>query len=109
MGRANIVAVLDGEAGATTRIACTDNSTQLPAGVRIASGKSARFATITLEDNDIRYTLGGSTPTQGASGLGHVLYPGDVLELYTKNQIDAFRHINAINSADAVIQVTAEY
>tara|TARA_R100001244_G_C5167115_1_gene131463 strand:- start:1604 stop:1942 length:339 start_codon:yes stop_codon:yes gene_type:complete len=108
-GRGRIVAVIDGAPGNTTRVVTTNSATNLAAGVITVSGKSSRFVMITCEVANVRYTLGsGATPTQGASGLGHILNPGQTLELDHGTAISTFQHISAIASTPGTLQITPE-
>jgi hypothetical protein len=71
-----------------------------------ASGLLASSATISCEDNDVRFALGGAIPTQGAGALGHVLEPRRECTLGDPSEITSFRFINRVNGSVGVIQVT---
>lgn len=104
-----IVTAIDGKPGDTTRVVTTDVATNLPAGVITVSSKLSRFVMITCEIANVRYTVGsGATPTQGASGVGHILYPGQTLELSHKTAISTFQHISALASTPGTLQITPE-
>jgi len=105
---ARIIQLVDGEPGVTTRVTVGDTSTALPAGLTTLNGKRAKFVTISVEDNEARMAV-GTNPTQGVGALGHVLYQGDVVELYNPKAIEDIRFINHVNGEDSVLQVTAEY
>jgi len=45
-------------------------------------------------------------PTQGAAGLGHVLYAGQSLYLSSGPTVRTFQFINYTTQANAVLQVT---
>lgn len=59
------------------------------------------YAFITVESNSIRFTIDGSVPT---STLGHLLVPGDILELESIDEIQGFQAICV--STDATIICT---
>ena len=101
-----------GRPGPTTRIACGDIVDNLEDEFTNSSGSPAIGALVTVEDNSIRFTMGGNIstptypPTQGASGLGHELAAGQSIGLYSGAQVRSFQFINATNGSNAVIQVT---
>jgi hypothetical protein len=66
-----------------------------------APNKIARFATISVETDSIRYRLDGTDPD---STTGHLLQVGDVLELDSANDVAKFKAIRV--SGDATIQVS---
>ncbi len=71
-------------------------------------------ARISGEVNDIRYALGSATPTQGATGLGHILAadadlgPSEVI-LNNPQQIQSFSFLSHTNNVHGGIQVTMEF
>jgi len=93
----------------TTRVAVTDVSQLLSAALYTQGINPAIAVLITCETNPVRFCLGGSTPTQGAAGLGHILYVGQSLRLSSSRAIRTFRFINHTSKADAFLQVTPEY
>lgn len=99
-----------GVPGPTTKITCGDTVGNL--GAITTNNGPAIGAVITCESNDIRFTMGGDTstptypPTQGASGLGHILYAGQSLYLSSGPAVRTFQFINYTNGSNAVIQVT---
>ena len=101
-----------GSPGPTTRIACTDAAQNLSAIYTNANGAPAIGAIITVEDENIRFTMGGNIttptypPTQGATALGHVLAAASSISLSSGRQVRTFQFINAVAQDDAVIQVT---
>jgi hypothetical protein len=101
-----------GSPGPTTRIVCSDAVQNLSAIFTNANGAPAIGAIITVEDENIRFTMGGNIttptypPTQGAAALGHVLFENQSLSLVSAKQVRTFQFINAVAQADAVIQVT---
>ncbi len=62
----------------------------------------AQFAFITVEDAVVRYTVDGTTVTATA---GHLLSPGDILELDRDSQIAEVRFIRK-DGADATLRVS---
>lgn len=64
----------------------------------------ARAAIISVEVDSIRYTTDGTTPTTGASGVGHRANPDDVITLEGLQEIKNFKMIG--ETATAVVSVT---
>jgi hypothetical protein len=62
---------------------------------------------ITCETYDIKFAW-NVDPTQGATGLGHILAAGNSLRLINTKQVSGFRFINKTNGENALIQVTPE-
>src|SRR5689334_9772251 len=71
-------------------------------GVSLTSGTygTRRYAVITVDTADIRFTVDGTAPT---ATTGHLLSPDDVLKLYSAEDIAAFRAIRT-GSTNAVLQ-----
>lgn len=61
-----------------------------------------RYAEITVETAEIRFTTDGTAPT---ATVGHKVGPGYVIELDSSEDIVAFRAIR-VGSTSAVIQAT---
>lgn len=59
------------------------------------------WAYVSLETDNIRFWVDGSTPT---SSVGHLMTPGDVLILRGKNEISKFKAIRT--NADATLFIT---
>lgn len=53
---------------------------------------TARYAEISIDDADIRFTVDGTPPT---ATLGHLVGPGDIVRLDSNEDIAAFRAIRA--------------
>ena len=106
------VMTFSGTPGPTTKITCGDAADNLSDEYNNDSGEPAIGAVITCEANDLRFTMGGDIatptypPTQGAAGLGHILYAGQSLYLSSGPAVRTFQFINHTAQADAVIQVT---
>ena len=63
-------------------------------------------ATITCEDNSIRFTF-GSTPTNDAgTKLGHVMVAGQVINLHSGNAVKNFTYVNKTAGSDAALVIT---
>lgn len=101
--------VITGSPGPTERVAASDAAQQFTDDQVISGSKVALGAIITCEDNNIRFALGGATPTQGAGASGHILYSGQSLHLSSPAAVRSFSFINATNGSDAVLQVTFEF
>jgi len=103
------MSVQAGAPGPTTRLAASDTAQSLPSNVITKDGKDAVAVLITCEENDIRFALGGVTPTQGASAVGHVLAVGESIRLASPEAVTTFKFINKTNGQNGVIQVTPEF
>jgi len=100
----NYVFEMAGVPGQTERIAANDSVQSLP-----TSMEGAVAVLITCEENDIRFALGGTEPTQGASPVGHLLAAGQSIRLTNPEQVSTFRFINATSGQNGVLQVTPEF
>lgn len=60
------------------------------------------YAMITVETNPVRYTVDGTIPT---ASLGHLLSPGDILELTSVQEVKNFRVIRQ-SAADATLMAS---
>lgn len=100
-----------GKAGDTVRLVATDAAQHFPNSKLVnASGKPAIAVNITCEDNQVRFTHGDTAvPTQGDSGLGHILYIGQSYRISNGNSIRSFQHLNHTNGSVGVLQATFEY
>jgi hypothetical protein len=63
---------------------------------------TSRYAEISIESADIRFTTNGTPPT---ASVGHLCGPTDIIRLDSNEDIATFRAIRA-GAADAIIQVT---
>jgi len=99
-----------GSMGVTTRIASTDSAAGITSTLLYDSstGRHATAATLSFETNNIRVGFRVS-PTQGASGVGHLLYPGDSWRIVGRENLEQFKAISAINGAAGAYQITLEY
>jgi hypothetical protein len=99
-----------GRPGATFRFVAGDTAVG-PWGPYLtdARGKKAVACLLTCEDNDARFAMGGTIPTQGAAGVGHVLAEGGSVRITHSYAIYSGLIVNAVNGSDAVIQATIEY
>lgn len=71
------------------------------------TGKRAKFALVSVETADIRYTVDGTTPTVTAgTGAGHLATTGTYLEIRGEQNVANFKCINAVNASGANIKVT---
>lgn len=100
---------IHGFPGETYRVACFDAYGELADNVIRQGTKHAIALLVTCEDNDIRFTVGDTFPTQGAGAVGHLLLANQSLRLANPRAIDTFRFINAVNGQTAVLQATAEF
>ncbi len=69
--------------------------------------RRAREALVTVEVDDIKWTVDGTTPTTTAvSGVGHHSVAGDNITLQGSQAISNFRAINETNANGAILRVT---
>lgn len=104
-----IVQIIEGLPAATVRLAGTDTSQLLSAAYYFQNGRFAKTLLLTVESAQLRIAFGGAVPTQGTSGLGHILYVGDILELESLEAIKTLRYINALNGQTAAFQLTLSF
>lgn len=99
-----------GSMGATYRLTTTDTATALAAAklVETSTNRVMSAATFAIETANVRIAV-GADPTQGASGVGILLYPGDVLRVVGRENLEDLRYISATNGAAGAIQVMPEY
>lgn len=93
----------------TERIVVTDIAQQFTAAQYTKNGSPAIAVVITCETQSVRFCFGGSTPTQGAAGLGHILYVGQSIRLASGRAIQTFSFINHANGVDGFLQATFEF
>jgi len=80
-----------------------------PRSLQVSSPVVASSVLITVETFSIRYTLGGATPTQGPSGVGHSAQVGQLIVLDNPADVASFRFINLTNGSAAALMVTAGF
>jgi len=106
------VMTFSGTPGPTTRIVVGDAVDDLSDEYNNSAGNPAIGAIVTCEAGDVRFTMGGNIdtptypPTQGASGLGHILYEGQSLYISSGPAVRTFQFIAHTNTVAAVMQVT---
>jgi hypothetical protein len=101
-----------GSMGATARIATTDTAAGITAALledtATTPHRFATAATISVETKNIRVAF-RATPTQGASGVGHLLYPGDSWRIVGRENLEQFLAISATNAQAGAYNITVEY
>jgi len=103
-----------GTAPKTARITVTDTSQLLSTAFAAAySGTDPVWAnvkaiTISCENNDARISFGDAA-SQGASGVGHVIYARQAARFPSSGLAQKAYIINHTNGANAVLQVTVEF
>ena len=101
--------VFQGLPDETERIEVTDVAQQFTSTQYMKNSSPAIAVVLTCETEQIRFCLGGSTPTQGAAGLGHILYVGQSLRLASGRAIQTFSFINHTALSDGFLQATFEF
>lgn len=82
-------------------------STNAAADVGNAMIRRAREALITVEVDDIKWTVDGTTPqTTAGGGAGHHAVAGDNITLQGYQAISRFRAINETAANGAILRVT---
>ena len=105
------VFAIQGVMGATTRVACGDTAAALAAEILTSNGRSCKGLTVVVcpvANESVRIAV-GADPTQGASAVGVTLAPNDSMRITGEYNIANFKHINATNGKDAVLQIMPEY
>jgi hypothetical protein len=101
------VMTFDGVPGTTTKFAMSaDTVVTLSTIYNNSSGEPAIGAIITGEVGDIRFTLGGTDPVQGAAGTGHVLVSGQSLQLSSGPLVRGLKFRPHTSGGSATLQVT---
>ena len=93
----------------TVRIVVTDAAQSFAAALLHSGNKNAVGAIVTCETNNIRFTLGGSVPTEGVAGLGHILFANQSIKLSNSKAIETFAFLNHTAQSAAILQVTFEF
>ena len=88
VGRFEMVTVSDSAIGITSTV--------------MDDGFLPQVALIKVEDQPIRWTMDGTTPT---TTVGHAAVAGDEIELISRDQVVKFRAIKS-GATDAVLSVT---
>jgi len=101
------VMTFDGVPGTTTKFAmAADTVLTLSSIYTNSDGEPAVGAIITCEVGNIRFTLGGTDPAQGASGTGHVLASGGSLQLSGGPLVRGLKFRPHTSGGSATLQVT---
>jgi hypothetical protein len=99
---------LSGIPDTTQRVVGTDLSAAIPAAYITSGVHHAIGAMISCETQNLRYAF-ATHPTQGADGLGHILYVGQTLTLNNGRLLDEIRFINHTNGSVGYYQITPFY
>jgi hypothetical protein len=97
----------------TCRITVGDTATYLTSLIETALSDAVEWSvveavTLTCETNDVRVAF-GADPTQGASGLGHIIFAMGGAKWVSNNKIRGARLIAKTNGATGYCQATLEY
>ena len=101
--------IFTGKPTETARYVATDVAQQFAVALLTENNKAVIGALITCEENNVRFGLGGTDPTQGAAAIGHLLYVGQSLKLSSGPAISSFSYINAVAQTEGILQVTFEF
>lgn len=98
-----------GVPGDTYRVASTDAAQSVAASVLEDSGRTLQALMLTVDTNSVRIAF-GTTPTQGASGVGHTLTTSaDPLFIFGADLCEDMKFISATNSTAGGLQITPLY
>lgn len=105
------------EPGAHETLTPGDTATGITAAVaRPTSGVynkiTAMAALITVEDNSIRFTVDGTTPTNSSgnsSDTGHLMTSGQSYVIESNDGVQKFRCLDAVSGSAAKIKVTVMF
>lgn len=98
-----------GKAGETFRLEIGDTALGFSAAQLLVGTEEAQAMLITCEDGGkVRFAFGGTTPTQGPAGVGHILLDGDGVRISNRDNLESIRLIAKDNTVGAVVQVTPE-
>ena len=98
--------LVTGVPGVTFRMASTDIAQALtPTNLINAAGRRAIAVLITCETQNIRFAF-GVTPTEGASGLGHIIYPEGSFNMASARAAQTFRFISAAAGVHGALLIT---
>jgi len=116
---ASAVRILEGSAGATFRLECTDEAQLIPAEKLVdAYGRTAIGMLISVEDGTARFGFGGTVPVNFAEGegdeddtlsVGHVFDSGEHLGLANVASMRSLRYIDGAGEVAGALQVTVEF
>ena len=96
---------LEGRPGETFTVTSTAAAQSFSSAQRTRNGSHAIACYISVDDNSIKFTLGGSTPV--FAGLGHTLTVlNGVLLLESPSLIHDFSFVSAAQQSHGVLQVT---
>jgi hypothetical protein len=99
-----------GTSGNTYRVATTDTAAGIGEAANILKHSSygpINGVTLVCETNPVRVAIG--TPTQGSTGLGILLYPGDSVSFEGFADCSALKWISATNGVAGALQITPHY
>ena len=102
-------ATFEGIPGITTRVVASDVVQYLAEAIYSLNDHPAKSVIISCEVQQIRYAFEvDPVPfTIAGTGLGHILYVGQTIELNSGRLIREFRFINAQLVTEGAMQVTA--
>jgi hypothetical protein len=98
-----------GDPGVTEKGTLGDTAALLTSYCTVDTTKEIIGVLISVETNPIRFAFNGTTPTQGAAGVGHKLSSGQSMKLTNTSQVETMRVINHDNGSNAILQITLEY
>jgi hypothetical protein len=102
------------DAGAHESISPGNTATGITAAIKFPTsgrykGKSAMAALITIEDENARLCMDGTTPTNASgdsSDVGHKIESGQNYPILGEKAVADFKIIDAVSGSNAVVKVT---
>lgn len=99
-----------GVPGDTIRLASTDVSTALAAGVLTNAGRAMQGMIITVDSNSVRIAFNDIAPTQGATGVGHTILKDQApVVIMGADLCSTMHYISAANGSSGGLQITPLY
>lgn len=105
-----MAASIGSHSGPSFRVASTDTAQALStADITDIYGNLAVAATVVCETNAIRVAVGGTVPTQGATGVGVELAAGDSFYLDCPEDVLSFQFISSASGTHGALQVIPRF
>lgn len=95
------VTTFPGWPGNTTKVTIAADTVQTITPISGCTG-----ATITIEDNSIRFSFGTDPTNDAGTALGHVMASGGVIQIHSGNALKKFKYLNKTAGSNAVLQIT---
>ncbi len=116
MAQGNVVG-MPANAGAHESLTPGDTATGITAAIKKPTSGAftdieASAALITVEDNNARFTVDGTTPTNSngtSADTGHLITAGQNTMIEGLRSVDKFKIIDAVSGSASIIKVTTYF